>query len=65
MQLSGVLNSQLENPALERTWSHNYVLEYRPLGLVQHPERTPTHVPYLDRVHEVWLELTSKLITEK
>ena len=34
MQLSGVLNSQLENPALERTWSHNYVLEYRPLGLV-------------------------------
>ena len=60
-RLSRVFNSQSGNSVFRRTWSYNHVLEYRPLETVQHLKRAPTHVSYLDCIHEVWLELTNKL----
>jgi len=65
MRLSGTLNSELRNSALRHTWPYNHVLKHRPLEAVQHPEQFPTHVSYLDRVHEVWLELTNESTTAR
>ena len=60
MRLSGELNSGFRNSVIGHTWPHNHVLEYRPLETFQHLKRTPSRVSYLDRIHEVRLELTGE-----
>ena len=65
MRLPGGLNFRLRDSVFERTWSYNHVLEHGPLEMVQHLRQTHAHVPYLDRIHEVWLTLTSVLAVAK
>jgi len=60
MRLSGELNSGFRNSVIRHTWPHNHVLEYRPLETFQHLKQPPGHVSYLDRIHEVRLELTGE-----
>jgi len=62
MRLSGIFDSELRDAACRHTWPYNHVLEYRPLETVQRLERTPARVSYLDRIHEVWLELAGRLV---
>ena len=61
-RLSGGVNFQLCDSAFQRTWSYNHVLEHGPLEAIQDLKRTHASVSYLDRIHEVWLALMSKLV---